>query len=84
MTTLLEVKRCALVDPYESNLQADGSVVPAVTPDPPLPPGQDEVHVPDIMPVSTPDGPDRTVEDARDVEEGEHLEPGEVGSVDSS
>ena len=43
---------------YESHLQDDGSVFPPVTPDPPLPPGLDEIEVPDIVPVSAPDGPD--------------------------
>ncbi len=45
---------------YESNLQEDGSVFPPVTPDPPLPPGQKQIEVPEIVPVSTPDGPDTT------------------------
>jgi hypothetical protein len=47
------------VTPHESHLQSDGSVFPPVTPDPPPSPGQVEIHVPDIVPVSTPDGPDR-------------------------
>jgi hypothetical protein len=47
------------VTPHESHLQNDGSVFPPVTPDPPPPPGQAEIKVPDIVPVSTPDGPDR-------------------------
>ncbi|GAB3056970.1 hypothetical protein GCM10027053_18150 [Intrasporangium mesophilum] len=46
--------------PYVSHLQDDGSVFPPVTPDPPLPPGQQEIEVPEIVPVSTPDGPDTT------------------------
>ena len=52
--------------PHESHLQDDGSVFPPVTPDPPLPPGQDEIEVPDIVPVETPDGPDQaaTTKDA--------------------
>ncbi|GAA2747646.1 hypothetical protein GCM10009868_37990 [Terrabacter aerolatus] len=45
--------------PHESHLQSDGSVFPPVTPDPPPSPGQVEITVPDIVPVSTPDGPDR-------------------------
>ena len=45
--------------PHESHLQSDGSVFPPVTPDPPPPPGQVEIKVPDIVPVATPDGPDR-------------------------
>ena len=45
--------------PHESHLQSDGSVFPPVTPDPPPSPGQVEIQVPDIVPVSTPDGPDR-------------------------
>lgn len=45
--------------PHESHLQSDGSVFPPVTPDPPPSPGQVEIKVPDIVPVSTPDGPDR-------------------------
>jgi hypothetical protein len=48
------------VTPYESHLQDDGSVFPPVTPDPPLPPGQQEIEVPEIVPVSAPDGPDTT------------------------
>lgn len=32
----------------ESHLQDDGTVFPPVTPDPPLPPGQEEIVVPDI------------------------------------
>jgi hypothetical protein len=47
------------VTPHESHLQSDGSVFPPVTPDPPPSPGQVEIHVPDIVPVATPDGPDR-------------------------
>ncbi len=47
--------------PHESHLQSDGSVFPPVTPDPPQPPGLPEIDVPDIVPVSTPDGPDRAV-----------------------
>ncbi len=46
--------------PHESHLQSDGSVFPPVTPDPPQPPGQPEIKVPDIVPVSTPDGPKRS------------------------
>lgn len=45
--------------PHESHLQSDGSVFPPVTPDPPPSPGQVEIKVPDIVPVSAPDGPDR-------------------------
>jgi hypothetical protein len=36
--------------PHESHLQSDGTVFPPVTPDPPLPPGQEEVVVPELMP----------------------------------
>ncbi|KRC88294.1 hypothetical protein ASE25_15775 [Terrabacter sp. Root85] len=46
------------VTPHESHLQSDGSVFPPVTPDPPPPPGQAEIKVPDIVPVASPDGPD--------------------------
>ena len=45
--------------PHESHLQSDGSVFPPVTPDPPTPPGLPDIVVPDIVPVSTPDGPSR-------------------------
>jgi len=47
------------VTPHESHLQSDGSVFPPVTPDPPPTPGQPEIKVPDIVPVASPDGPDR-------------------------
>ncbi|WP_157610590.1 MULTISPECIES: hypothetical protein [unclassified Terrabacter] len=47
--------------PHESHLQSDGSVFPPVTPDPPLPPGQAEIKVPDMVPVASPDGPDTEV-----------------------
>ncbi|HET7800435.1 MAG TPA: hypothetical protein VFL38_08430 [Humibacillus xanthopallidus] len=47
---------------YESHLQDDGSVFPPVTPDPPRPPGQDEIFVPEIVPVKDPDGPDHAEE----------------------
>lgn len=46
------------VTPHESHLQSDGSVFPPVTPDPPPSPGQPDIKVPDMVPVSTPDGPD--------------------------
>ena len=48
------------VTPHESHLQSDGSVFPPVTPDPPPSPGQVEIQVPDIVPVSAPDGPKRS------------------------
>ena len=48
------------VTPHESHLKSDGTVFPPVTPDPPLPPGQEDIQVPDIMPVRTPDGPSTT------------------------
>ena len=48
---------------YESNLMDDGTVFPPVTPDPPLPPGQEEIFVPEIVPVSDPDGPDHAEEE---------------------
>ena len=44
--------------PHESHLQDDGSVFPPVTPDPPLPPGQVEIEVPDIIPVRSDEDPD--------------------------
>ncbi len=47
---------------YESNLMDDGTVFPPVTPDPPLPPGQEEIYVPEMVPVSDPDGPDHAEE----------------------
>ena len=50
------------VTPHESHLQSDGSVFPPVTPDPPLPPGHEEIFVPDIVPVKDPDGPDHAEE----------------------
>ncbi len=53
------------VTPHESHLNSDGTVFPPVTPDPPLPPGMEDIPVPDIVPVRAPDGPDRAV-DTRD------------------
>jgi hypothetical protein len=50
------------VTPHESHLQSDGSVFPPVTPDPPPVPGQPEIKVPDIVPVASPDGPDRAAD----------------------
>lgn len=47
------------VTPHESHLQSDGSVFPPVTPDPPPSPGQPEIRVPDLVPVASPDGPDK-------------------------
>ena len=47
---------------YQSHLMDDGTVFPPVTPDPPLPPGQEEIFVPDVVPVSDPDGPDEAEE----------------------
>jgi hypothetical protein len=43
---------------YESNLQEDGTVFPPVTPDPPMPPGQEEIEVPEILPASEPEVPE--------------------------
>lgn len=51
--------------PHESHLQSDGSVFPPVTPDPPTPPGMSEIEVPDIVPVRTSDGPDRSADTRR-------------------
>ncbi len=34
----------------ESHLQDDGTVFPPVTPDPPMPPGQEEVAAPELSP----------------------------------
>ena len=34
----------------ESRLQDDGTVFPPVTPDPPAPPGQEEILAPDLTP----------------------------------
>ena len=48
--------------PHKSHLKDDGSVFPPVTPDPPRPPGQPEIEVPDIVPVRAPDGPDRAAD----------------------
>jgi len=53
------------VTPHESHLQSDGSVFPPVTPDPPTPPGLPEIEVPDIVPVRSPDGPDRAADTRR-------------------
>jgi hypothetical protein len=35
--------------PHESHLLPDGRVFPPVTPDPPAPPGQEEIVVPDVV-----------------------------------
>jgi len=43
---------------HESHLRDDGSVFPPVTPDPPLPPGQEEIQVPDLIPEVDPENPD--------------------------
>ena len=48
--------------PHESHLQSDGSVFPPVTPDPPPPPGEPQIEVPDIVPVAAPEGPDKAVD----------------------
>jgi hypothetical protein len=50
------------VTPHKSHLQSDGSVFPPVTPDPPPSPGQPRIEVPDIMPVASPDGPDKVAD----------------------
>ena len=76
----LGAKRLNDVTPHESHLQSDGSVFPPVTPDPPPPPGEPEIVVPDIVPVSTPDGPDRSVETRE--EPGVTGAPGEPGEPD--
>ena len=67
------------VTPHESHLQSDGSVFPPVTPDPPPSPGQVEIKVPDIVPVSTPDGPDRASRHPRDP--GRHVRDGRCAGV---
>jgi hypothetical protein len=46
------------VTPHESHLNSDGTVFPPVTPDPPVPPGQEDISVPDILPVRAADGQD--------------------------
>ncbi|MEO7753416.1 MAG: hypothetical protein ABIS35_08390 [Terracoccus sp.] len=38
----------------ESRLQDDGTVFPPVTPDPPMPPGQEEVAAPELTPSAQP------------------------------
>ena len=43
---------------YESHLQDDGTVFPPVTPDPPLPPGQEEIKVPELLPEPEPEAPE--------------------------
>ena len=52
------------VTPHESHLNSDGTVFPPVTPDPPLPPGQEDIQVPDILPVRSPGSPDRAPDPA--------------------
>ena len=37
------------MSPRESRLLPDGRVFPPVTPDPPAPPGQEEIVVPDLI-----------------------------------
>ena len=37
------------MSPQESRLLRDGGVFPPVTPDPPRPPGQEEIVVPDLV-----------------------------------
>ncbi len=39
----------------ESRLQDDGTVFPPVTPDPPTPPGQEEIRAPDLTPTQSVD-----------------------------
>ena len=42
------------MSPRESHLLSDGGVFPPVTPDPPAPPGQEEIVVPDLVVRSDP------------------------------
>lgn len=37
------------MNPHESRLLPDGRVFPPVTPDPPAPPGQEEIVVPEVI-----------------------------------
>ncbi len=37
------------MNPHESHLLPDGRVFPPVTPDPPAPPGQEEIVVPEMI-----------------------------------
>ena len=64
---------------HVSHLQDDGSVFPPVTPDPPLPPGQEEIEVPDLVPVSTPDGPDRAETSKPETGQSETSQPETTG-----
>lgn len=54
---------------FESNLQDDGTVFPPVTPDPPLPPGQEEIVVPEIIPPADTAGPTEPTEDPQPTEQ---------------
>jgi hypothetical protein len=62
------------VTPHKSHLNSDGTVFPPVTPDPPLPPGQEDIEVPDIVPVRAPDAP-KTTKSTHGSEASTHDEP---------
>ncbi|WP_169735757.1 glycosyltransferase 87 family protein [Intrasporangium oryzae] len=52
-----------------SHLQEDGTVFPPVTPDPPLPPGQPEIVVPEMVPPKDTATPTRPTEDPKPTEQ---------------
>lgn len=54
---------------FQSNLQDDGTVFPPVTPDPPLPPGQEEIVVPELIPPPDTPGPTEPTEDPKPTEQ---------------
>lgn len=61
--------------PYESHLRPDGTVFPPVTPDPPTPPGQEEILVPELDPSAVERAERRAEEARRSTEEDAGAEP---------